>query len=1355
MVLLAIAGTASVGPAISARLARQSLQAELVAPSQQPDTAKIRATLLEGTPQEVILLFDDTDALAETPRDQRRRVGEVPEERRTDPEALAASFRALKTRVLPDLERDGIELLKNYSHLPMAFVRVPDERRLDLVLGYSTIRAVFENRLEKAFLAQSLPLIGQPSVTASGKTGAGTTVAVLDTGVNYTLTAFGSCSAPGVPSSCKINVAADFALPDGYLDDAGHGSNVAGIVAGVAPGAKIAALDVFDPLSGGAFTSDVIAGMNWCIAHKATYNIVAMNLSLGGSLRYAQPCVFSAYAPAVANARAAGIITVAASGNDVDPFGIADPACAPQVVSVGAVYDSNFGSYQGPFCNDPITQADRVACFSNSASILAMLAPGARITAAGLQYSGTSQAAPHVAGAIAVLRGAYPAETVTRTIERMVGNASQVVDHGNGLPKPRLNLAAAVGQPLWGCTPQVVGLPASRNGMLRSSSCHSEFFSNSVFYQDVYRFAGTVGQVVTVDLTSTKFDTYLLLRSPTGAVVAANDNVLPGVATDSHVVFTLTQSGNWDVLVESAFEYESGAYGLAVQASALPTSTPTPTKTSTRTQTPIVTSTFTQTSTPTPTSTMTLTPTQTLTPTASPTPTASLTPTPAFNLPQWAELQVNSFTNGAQEDPSIGVTTAGNFVVAWSSEGQDGDGAGIFARRFDLAGVPLGDEFQVNTHTTGEQSQARVATDSAGNFVVVWTSVDQDTSDEGIFGQLFDNTGTPVGAEFQVDTWTTGAQTDPAVAMNDSGAFVVVWSSVGRDGSGSAAAGRIFRSGGVPYGSDFWANTYTTGDQENPSVAIDAVGNFVVVWTSVGQDGSGKGVFGQKVDSLGMALGPEFRANEGTVGDQTEPAVAADSTGEFVAVWQSTLQDGSDSGIFGRRFYAGAAARGQEFQVNSYTIGSQSSPATAMSPSGDLVVVWNSYQQDGRLGWGAFGQRFSAEGHRTGLEFQLNSQPLATQGTVGVAMNARGNFAGAWTWFDGLGFGVLARRAELAGAVGLSVDSHSSSSSSSDLNGLLEAGETVVVEPAWRNTLNGTLGITGLASDLAGPPGPSYSITDGSADYGALSETQVQNCMDGTGNCYELSVSGSRPGAHWDVAFSESLSTLLTKQWNVHVSGSFSDVPKTNLFYNKIETLLHDRITAGCTATEYCPGQPVSRAQMAIFIARGIAEGASLIPAKGQIGSALYDCSPGGLSLFSDVSPTDIFCKQVHYIAAQNVTLGCSLTNYCPGDTVTRLQMAAFVAKTMVAPYGGPGVPLSYGPDPVTLLAYSCDPATPSVHFDDVPATDPFCKHVHFLWAKGIISGCSATEYCSANAVTRDAMAKFLSNAFGLKLYGP
>ena len=95
------------------------------------------------------------------------------------------------------------------------------------------------------------------------------------------------------------------------------------------------------------------------------------------------------------------------------------------------------------------------------------------------------------------------------------------------------------------------------------------------------------------------------------------------------------------------------------------------------------------------------------------------------------------------------------------------------------------------------------------------------------------------------------------------------------------------------------------------------------------------------------------------------------------------------------------------------------------------------------------------------------------------------------------------------------------------------------------------------------------------------------------------------------------------------------------------------------------------------------------------------------------------------------------------------------MASFIVAPTGGPGIPTTYGPDPTTGLSHSCAAGSPAIHFADVPATNTFCKHVHYLWAKGIVAGCSATAYCSSQDVTRDAMAKFLTSAFHFVLYGP
>jgi hypothetical protein len=217
----------------------------------------------------------------------------------------------------------------------------------------------------------------------------------------------------------------------------------------------------------------------------------------------------------------------------------------------------------------------------------------------------------------------------------------------------------------------------------------------------------------------------------------------------------------------------------------------------------------------------------------------------------------------------------------------------------------VGSEFQVNAFTTSNQGTRSsgshlIAPNAGEGFVVVWHSLGQDGNSFGIFGQRYDSEGNALGGEFRVNSDTAGSQFGPSVASDTSGNFVVVWS--GADGFQSGIFGQRYDSQGVALGGEFRVNTFTTGNQGGPSVASDAAGNSVVVWEGEGQGDSDSGIFGQRYDSGGMARGSEFRVNSFTTGSQIVSSVASDANGNFVMVWISTMQDGSDWGIFGQRF---------------------------------------------------------------------------------------------------------------------------------------------------------------------------------------------------------------------------------------------------------------------------------------------------------------------------------------------------------------------------------------------------------------------------------------------------------------------
>ena len=376
--------------------------------------------------------------------------------------------------------------------------------------------------------------------------------------------------------------------------------------------------------------------------------------------------------------------------------------------------------------------------------------------------------------------------------------------------------------------------------------------------------------------------------------------------------------------------------------------------------------------------------------------------------PVGPEFRVNSFTTANQRYPANAVGGAGDFVVVWESNLQDGAGYGVFGQRYSGGGTPLGPEFRVNTLTVDSQRRPAVGADSAGNFVVVWESLNQDGSAYGVFGQRFAANGSPLGPEFRVNSSTPSDQRAPAVAVDGLGNFVVAWQS---RTSQYEIFGQRYANSGVPLGAEFRVNTSSLGPQDQPAVAADAAGNFAVIWR---QNTTGARILGQRYSSSGSPLGAQFAVSQPCYPCSVfTPAVACDPPGNFVVVWwRQYPYGGANNWIAGQRYASSGAPLGGLFRVNTYNTNFERDPAVATDAAGNFVVVWESDgAQDGSFG-GVFGQRFASSGAPLGPEFLVNTYTTQTQWEPAVAADPTGNFVVTWTSVvqDGSQFGVYGQR---------------------------------------------------------------------------------------------------------------------------------------------------------------------------------------------------------------------------------------------------------------------------------------------------------------------------------------------------------
>ena len=339
----------------------------------------------------------------------------------------------------------------------------------------------------------------------------------------------------------------------------------------------------------------------------------------------------------------------------------------------------------------------------------------------------------------------------------------------------------------------------------------------------------------------------------------------------------------------------------------------------------------------------------------------------ADGSPSGGEFIVPTTTTDTQWEPVVAADGQGNFVIAWQSYSVAGD-FDVRAQLFDSAGAAVGNELQVNSFTAGYQGNASVAAADGGDFLVVWESTAQDLSDGGVYGQLYDSAGQPVGDEIRINDTTVADQNDVRAVAIDGG-YAVTWESLLQDGSDEATILRFLDSSGAPDSGEMVVNSFTTGNQEDPAIAVAADGTLAVVWEGDSQDGFGEGVFAQVLDSNGSPVGVEMQLNSYTQQDQKNPRVSPDGTGGFVAVWTSELQlDGVSEEVYGQRFDASGELVGGEFQVNTQATDDQDVPSIAGGVNEEFMVVWRSFGDHDGSAAGVFGQRFAIALFADGFE---------------------------------------------------------------------------------------------------------------------------------------------------------------------------------------------------------------------------------------------------------------------------------------------------------------------------------------------------------------------------------------------------
>lgn len=351
-----------------------------------------------------------------------------------------------------------------------------------------------------------------------------------------------------------------------------------------------------------------------------------------------------------------------------------------------------------------------------------------------------------------------------------------------------------------------------------------------------------------------------------------------------------------------------------------------------------------------------------------------------------SEINVTNGIEWDQRFPRVCMAPNGDFVVAWQSDREDNDSWGCYARRYNADGTAKAADFRFNSTTAGDQIHPDVACDSNGNFVFVFAT--NHGGDFDVYRRRYLESGAAQESQVLVNSTTAGHQTHPKITSTKGGEFMITWQSEGQDSSGSGIMYQTYDNTGTVDVSETIVNSTQSGNQEEPSIANDLNGNFIIVWGSYGQDGDHFGVFAQLFDSTGATSGSEFQINQTTNKSQHHAEVAMTEEGTFVVAWTSYGQDGNRDAVIARPFKDDGSSLGDEVTVNSTTTNFQQLPDVVQRTEDDtLMIVWqdglhNSSSTNDGSEYGVYQRRYTAKD---------TSPPNAVCQNITVYLDGSGN----------------------------------------------------------------------------------------------------------------------------------------------------------------------------------------------------------------------------------------------------------------------------------------------------------------------------------------------------------------------------